>query len=106
MYLLTWESPALNGMLKACHVLESPFVFNNVEPSIGLIGNGPERFVLAKSISSAWASFARTGNPDHAGIPHWPAYTKEKRATMIFNTECRVENDPRSEERKAWDRII
>jgi para-nitrobenzyl esterase len=106
MYLLTWESPGLNGMLKSCHVLESPFVFNNVEPTIGLVGRGPERFALARAMSGAWAAFARTGNPDHAGIPHWPVYTKENKATMIFDNECRVENDPRSEERKAWKGIF
>ncbi len=106
MYLLTWESPALNGILKACHSLEIPLVFNNVDPAIGLVGNGPERFALAKRMSGAWAAFARTGNPNHAGIPYWSAYTKENRATMIFDNECHVENDPRSEERKAWDGII
>jgi para-nitrobenzyl esterase len=57
-------------------------------------------------MSGAWAAFARSGDPSHEGIPPWPAYTKEKRATMVFNTECRVENDPRPEERKAWDGII
>jgi para-nitrobenzyl esterase len=57
-------------------------------------------------MSGAWAAFARSGVPNHKGIPHWPAYTAAERATMIFNTECRVENDPRSEERKAWDKII
>jgi para-nitrobenzyl esterase len=106
MYLLNWESPALNGMLKSCHALEIPFVFNNVEPTIGLIGDSPERFTLAKAMSSAWAAFARNGDPSHTGIPHWPAYTKETRATMVFNVNSRVENDPRREERLAWDGII
>jgi para-nitrobenzyl esterase len=106
MYLFTWESPAEHGMLKSCHVLEVPFVFNNVEPPVGLIGDAPERLTLAKRMSGAWAAFARSGVPNHKGIPHWPAYTAAERATMIFNTECRVENDPRSEERKAWDKII
>jgi para-nitrobenzyl esterase len=105
MYLLTWESPALNGMLKSCHVLEIPFVFNNVDPPIGLIGNGDDRFKLAASMSKAWVAFARNGNPNHDGIPYWPAYTPEKRATMIFDIECRVENDPDSENLKAWDGI-
>jgi para-nitrobenzyl esterase len=106
MYLLTWESPAEHGMLKSCHVLEIPFVFNNVEPPVELIGDAPERLTLAKNMSSAWAAFARSGDPNHEGIPHWPAYTAEERATMIFNIECHVENDPRSEERKAWDGIF
>jgi para-nitrobenzyl esterase len=106
MYLLTWESPALNGMLKSCHFLEVPFVFNNVEPTTEILGDGPERFTLAKSMSGAWAAFARSGDPSHAGIPYWPVYSKEERATMVFNTECRVENDPRQEERKVWEGIL
>jgi para-nitrobenzyl esterase len=57
-------------------------------------------------MSSAWVGFARTGNPDHKGIPHWLTYSPAKRATMLFNTECRAENDPFGEERKLWDGII
>jgi para-nitrobenzyl esterase len=103
MYIFTWESPVLNGVLKACHGLEIPFVFNNVEPTIGLIGNSPERFTLARSMSGAWAAFARNGNPNYEGFPFWPAYDTEKRATMLFNTECKEENDPFSQARKEWE---
>jgi para-nitrobenzyl esterase len=106
MYLFTWESPAEHGILKSCHGLEVPFVFNNIEPPVGLIGDGSERFTLAKTMSSTWAAFARTGDPNHDGIPRWPAYTKDKRATMILDKECRIENDPHSEERQAWEGII
>jgi para-nitrobenzyl esterase len=105
MYLFTWESPFEEGKLKSCHTLEMPFVFHNVEPPAGLIGHGPERFILAAALSATWAAFARNGNPDHEGIPHWPAYTSEKRATIILNTQCRIEEDPQSEERRAWDAI-
>jgi para-nitrobenzyl esterase len=105
MYLFTWESPYMDGRLKSCHTLEMPFVFNNVEPTIGILGNSPERIKLAANMSGAWIAFARTANPNHKGLPQWPTFDKTKRATMIFNTECKVENDPRSEERKAWDDI-
>jgi para-nitrobenzyl esterase len=57
-------------------------------------------------MSVAWAAFARGGNPNHQGIPSWPIYSTEKRATMIFDNDCRVENDPNREERKAWHGII
>jgi para-nitrobenzyl esterase len=106
MYMFTWGSPAYGGLLKACHALEIPFVFNNVDPVVEIIGDAPERFTLAKAMSSAWAAFARSGDPNHVGIPHWPVYTEEKRMTMIFDKKCQVENDPYSEERKAWDGII
>jgi para-nitrobenzyl esterase len=105
MYLFTWESPFMGGIYKSCHMLEMPFVFNNIE-HIGLIGDGLDRDKLASAFSGAWLAFARTGNPDHAAIPHWPTYDKTKRVTMIFDTECRVENDPRCEERQAWEGII
>jgi para-nitrobenzyl esterase len=37
---------------------------------------------------------ARTGNPNHRGMPHWPAYAGDTRATMYFDTPCEVRNDP------------
>ena len=53
-------------------------------------------------MSRAWAAFARSGNPSHNEIPTWPAYTPERRATMILNAECKVVNDPYREERLVW----
>ena len=43
--------------------------------------------------------FARTGNPG------WAPYTLPQRATMIFDTTSRVENDPRRAEREFFARI-
>jgi para-nitrobenzyl esterase len=51
--------------------------------------------------AAAWVAFARTGNPNHKGLPNWPAFTIDQRATMIFNNECKTVNDPRKEERLA-----
>ena len=104
MYMFTWESPFLGGAVKSCHGLELPFVFNNVEPT-GMIGNGPERFKLAEKISATWISFARNGNPNHKGIPNWPAYESGKRATMMLNLQCQMQEDPHPEERKIWEEI-
>jgi para-nitrobenzyl esterase len=54
-------------------------------------------------MSGAWLAFANKGNPNHEGIPSWPQYSVEQRPTMMFNDQCKVENDPYSAERKAWD---
>jgi hypothetical protein len=43
-----------------------------------------------------WVSFARTGNPNHADLPHWPKYTSEHRATLQFDRKCEVRRDPES----------
>ena len=42
------------------------------------------------------------GGPNNPKIPHWPAYDASKRATLIFDSEVRVEEDPRGEIRKFW----
>jgi para-nitrobenzyl esterase len=54
-------------------------------------------------MSDAWIAFARTGNPTHKGLPSWPKYDAQTRATMVFNTSSQVVNDPRSSERKVWE---
>jgi para-nitrobenzyl esterase len=105
MYLFTWETPALHGRLKSCHALEIPFVFDNLARSGNFTGNGTERPALAERMSEAWLAFARDGLPAYRGLPGWPAYTPEKRATMIFDQECRVEDDPGGELRRTWSGI-
>lgn len=105
MYLFTWETPALQGRLKSCHALEIPFVFDNLAHSGNFIGNAPECAGIAERMSEAWLSFARDGAPHYHGLPSWPAYTPEERATMIFDATCRVVNDPGSVERQAWQDI-
>jgi len=102
MYLFTWETDYLEGLLKACHVLEIPFVFGNVD-KVPLTGNRPDKYELAAAMSEAWVSFARSGDPSHPGIPKWEPYTTANRATMLFDVPCRVEIDPAREEINAWE---
>ncbi|MBN1246542.1 MAG: carboxylesterase/lipase family protein, partial [Anaerolineae bacterium] len=103
MYLMAWESPALDGRLRATHSLDVPLVFDNVAGAPGLTGDLLEAHVLAHKMSQAWAAFAHHGNPEHQHLPPWPAYTTEDRATMIFDSECRVVDDPGREARLAWE---
>ena len=101
MYLFTWETPVLGGKLKSPHALEIPFVFDNVATD-RLSGDTQTKFALAEKMSTAWIAFARGGDPNHRGIPKWPAYSSEQRATMIFDDECKIANDPYGAERRAW----
>jgi para-nitrobenzyl esterase len=102
MYYFTWRSPVHDGKLKTFHTLEIPFVTGNVDNATSMTGMGQDRYALEDKMSAAWAAFARTGNPNHKGLPNWPKFDpKSTRATMIFNHECKVVNDPNGEERKA-----
>jgi para-nitrobenzyl esterase len=101
MYRFQWYSPVGGGRLRAMHCMDIPFVFANVDVSKSVVGNGPERYALADKMSAAWVSFARTGNPNTRLLPKWEPFSAAKRATMIFNNECRAANDPYREERFA-----
>jgi para-nitrobenzyl esterase len=100
-YYFAWRSPVHKGQMKAYHTLDIPFAFYNVDVAASMTGSGQERYALAHRMSAAWAAFARTGNPNHADLPSWAAFNPTQRATMIFNNECKVVNDPHREERLA-----
>ena len=56
---------------------------------------------LAAQMSGAFVAFARSGNPNHAGLPQWPTFTTPTRATMVFeNDRSVVRNDPDAEARR------
>jgi para-nitrobenzyl esterase len=100
-YYFTWQSPVRDGKLKSFHTLEIPFVLENVDEAKSVTGTGQDRYALQTEMSGAWAAFARSGNPNHNGLPKWPRFTADERATMIFDKECKVVNDPHGEERRA-----
>jgi para-nitrobenzyl esterase len=96
-YIYGWRTPMLDDRPGTFHACEIGFAFDNAELCDHYSGMRTEALALAKQMSGAWASFARTGNPNHAGLPDWPAYTAEKRATMFFDVPCGVRNAPEAE---------
>jgi para-nitrobenzyl esterase len=104
MYSFDWETPVLGGKLKAPHAMDVPFVFNTLDLT-NATGGSAEASTLAGTMSSVWAAFARNGRPDHPSIPAWPVYDAASRATLLLDKQCRIENDPRGEERRLWQDI-
>jgi para-nitrobenzyl esterase len=104
MYSFEWETPVLGGKLKAPHAMDVPFTFNTLDLT-NATGGRPDAQVLADTMSSVWAAFARNGRPDHPSIPAWPAYDTARRATLVLDKVCRIENDPRNETRRLWQDI-
>jgi para-nitrobenzyl esterase len=107
-YLFTWETPVFGGFLKSTHALEIPFVFDTLDQreSEFFTGTGAERQGIADAMHNAWISFARNGDPDHGGIPHWPAYDTTERSTMRFDTTVELLSDPAGADRAAFEALL
>jgi para-nitrobenzyl esterase len=102
MYQLDFPSPEAGGVLGAFHTLDIPLVFDDTAAKGARTGDGPEARRLAGRMADSFIAFARTGDPNCASIPAWPRFELEKRATMLFDIDTRVGNDPRREERLLW----
>jgi para-nitrobenzyl esterase len=97
MYLFTWQSPVLDGVYKALHCMEIPFAMNNIARCEEMTGGGKEAYALADKVSQAWINFARSGDPNHKGLPAWPKYNASVGATMLLDNTCIVKNHPDKE---------
>jgi len=104
MYYFKWQTPVLGGRLHTPHDTEMLFVFDNVAKAPGLLGQGADLQPLADTVSGAWTSFARTGNPSQRNLS-WPPYNTSDRATMVFEDQSKVVNDPGKQERLAWMKL-
>lgn len=94
-YRFDWAAP-LNPF-KACHCIEIPFMFDSLPhwSAPMLEGGEPSGMkALAAQMRDAWIAFARTGNPNVAGLPDWPRYEQSARKTMLFDVPSRVADDP------------
>jgi para-nitrobenzyl esterase len=105
MYRFEYYSPVREGRLKSMHCMEIPFVFDNLAAGSVYTGAGPAAQRLADQMSAAWVAFARTGTPNHRGIPQWTAFNANQRPTLVFGPETRLVNDPGREQRLALKAI-
>lgn len=103
LYVVTWPSPAYEGRFGAVHGVDLGLVFGNARDLIA--GNSYEARKMADIVGSTIVAFGKTGNPNCDKIPYWPPYNRETRATMIFDLESRVENDPTRELRLLWEKL-
>jgi para-nitrobenzyl esterase len=99
VYRWDWETPVMD--LLAPHTMEIPFVMDHLAACTAMTGpvTAPMK-ELASQTAAAWVALARTGNPNHKGLPEWPAYREDSKRVLLFDTPCRVAGDPGSELRK------
>lgn len=106
LYELTWSTPVYDGILRTPHSLDLPLIFNIADKPVWApyTGGVPQSLTVSKAMSNAWVSFARTGAPGTKDLP-WPAYTLEKRQTMVFDEQSAAKDDPFRATRKFWEDI-
>jgi para-nitrobenzyl esterase len=98
LYEMAWRSPQFDGRMGACHALEIPFVFDNLdqEENRALVDENPPQ-QLADAMHKAWVSFATRGDPG------WPRYDLARRTTMRFDVQSEVVDNPASTRRLLWE---
>lgn len=100
LYELTWQAPGMGGVFGACHGLDVPLTFGNLDHGqpAALIGNppSPEAEAVSARMRAAWTGFAAEGDPG------WPAYDLDQRLAMRFDTESSVARYPEELSRGIW----
>ena len=83
----------IDGGTAAWHCSDIPFFFHNVDliPLCQMYGEESKK--LEAQMAGAFLNFARTGNPNHSLLPQWKASTGTQVNTMIFDKECRVQEN-------------
>jgi para-nitrobenzyl esterase len=104
VYQLDWGSPLDGGKFGAIHTLDIPLVFDNIHQPGSRTGDSAEAQKIADQMSAMLIALARHGDPNHARIPQWTPYGLERRETMVFDVESRLEHDPRGGERMLYQR--
>ena len=99
-YELTWPAPGMGGAFGACHGLDVPLVFGNLDRGqpATLIGDPPppEAEALSAAMRAAWTSFAAHGDPG------WPTYDAGRRLVRRFDSASVVTADPEQASRLIW----
>lgn len=100
VFELTWPAPGMGGILGACHGLDVPLVFGNLDRGqpAALIGEGPppEAEALSHRMRTAWTAYAAHGDPG------WPAYDAETRLVHVFDSTPAVTAYPEEASRLIW----
>lgn len=100
---LPWT--AEDGRWGAPHAVDIGYAFLNLDRQGAMPGRAPAAQQMSLHLAGAFIALARTGDPNHAGLPHWPRHTLPARETMIFGETARVEDDPRGQERALFAKV-
>src|SRR5262249_21416408 len=65
------------------HTAELKYVFGHLAPWDA----DAKAQTFATAMQKYWTNFAKTGNPNGAGVPNWPRYAPNGRQSMDFSSD-------------------
>jgi para-nitrobenzyl esterase len=104
VYQVDFQSPT-RPERGAPHTMDIALAFGTLDAPGSYAGTGAAAQRLSGQVMGAFAALARTGRPVAKGLAPWTPYTLPARATMVFDANSRVVNDPRKWERELWGRV-
>ncbi|MCK9492887.1 MAG: carboxylesterase family protein [Acholeplasmataceae bacterium] len=78
----------------AGHGAEIPYVFNNLNSRRGAAETTTIDEEVARILNTYWANFAKTGNPNGAGLPVWPNYGTAKEEILDIQLDGNIVGKP------------
>jgi para-nitrobenzyl esterase len=88
----------------AFHTSEVPYAYNNLHKVNRTFIKAD--FELADQMSNYWSNFAKTGNPNGAGLLNWPTYTKETKLIIQLDTKSQVVQLPTEQKLNLLSTIL
>jgi para-nitrobenzyl esterase len=105
VYQFDLPSPDDGGKWGAPHTIDIAHAFDNLDKPGAFSGNSQGAQRVADQLSNSFIQLARTGDPNHSGLTHWPRYSLPERQTMIFDGTSRAAADPRKTERELFAKV-
>jgi len=103
LYHFTRVPPSKSQTIGAFHAAEIFFVFGSHSPLSGLTD---EDTALTEAMGAYWTNFAKTGDPNGAGLPLWPRYSADTDQWMTFNPSIEVARGVRAEKLDVMERAM
>lgn len=108
LYRFDYETPLYDGLWGAPHGGEFNFFLKNVDGGgygpqfMNMYAGRSDRHELEKILNESFLRFAADGDPGTGALSPWPAYDLARRSTMVFDSQCRLVDDPDPDLRQAY----
>jgi para-nitrobenzyl esterase len=99
LYYYDYHAPDVES---SGHGSDVPYAFETLGTGPGGAPK-PEDLKLSDTISSYWVNFAKTGDPNAAGLPKWPAFTEDDQQAMVFDGAPGAKPVPNLDKVKVFD---